>query len=353
MFNLLILVLLCATNVTQELSTVKVYGNVRTKFHEAALDCNVMKCLHPIEVKIYREGVHVNPFINTQSRYRMMPCGKCVACRMRRAMEWGFRLEHEWKASDKNCWFITLTYAPEHLPKTNKLVKEHYQKFVKNFSMSMRRLCEMHGEPFKMRYLGVGEYGYEKHRPHYHFLLFNVPQCFCGDFKRLMQVEACFEECYWPFGFVDVEPVNHERIMYISKYVVKAEDYDGSPEQPFMTCSKRPFIGYQYISPKVIRYHRKTKSLVVRNESGYYLTLPRVYFSKIWNKFELWQLQADNLQRSLDELQQVQLDLLSEGKVDVNPYNGLTNSQVNDIEKRFKRKQYEKHMRRKNFRGIS
>lgn len=316
-----------------------------------------MKCLHPILVKVRDKNTRSNPYSNYQSNYRTLPCGKCVACRMRRAMQWGFRLEQEWLISD-NCCFITLTYAPEFLPSDYQLCKVHYLKFIKCLSMDIRRFCDSLGLVYRFRYIGVGEYGYEKGRPHYHLLLFNVPIGY-GNFstvRAMRNFEFFLEERFWPRGFVNVRELNAERIMYLSKYVVKAEDFDGSKVKPFMTCSKRPPLGFCYLTPKVIRYHHDANDFLVRNDSGYWLPLPRIYWPYIWSHNELLIHSADMEKLEVEQMQAIieeDMEKVIDPKDLRDPYNGLTKSQVKDIEKRFARKQYEKHMRRKNFRGIS
>ena len=50
-----------------------------------------------------------------QSHFVPVPCGRCPECLKRRASMWSFRLRKEEERS-ANALFITLTYAPEHVP---------------------------------------------------------------------------------------------------------------------------------------------------------------------------------------------------------------------------------------------
>lgn len=170
--------------------------------------------------------------------------------------------------------------------------------------------------------------------------------------------ESFLEVRFWHNrGFANVRELNAERIMYVSKYVVKAEDFEGSKVRPFMSCSKRPPIGICYLNPKVIKYHHDANDFLVRNESGYWLPLPRIYWHYIWSRIELLKHSAEMELLEVEQMLAIAQEDFDNGVSDIkdlrNPYNGLTNSQVEDIEKRFARKQYEKHMRRKHFRGIS
>lgn len=45
-----------------------------------------------------------------------VPCGKCNGCRMDNTRMWALRMMHESRYHHHN-YFITLTYAPEFLPK--------------------------------------------------------------------------------------------------------------------------------------------------------------------------------------------------------------------------------------------
>ena len=60
----------------------------------------------------------------------LVPCGKCLACRIARRQEWSMRVIHE-LAGYKDAVFLTLTYADEHLPPNGSLVVADLQKFIK------------------------------------------------------------------------------------------------------------------------------------------------------------------------------------------------------------------------------
>ena len=69
-----------------------------------------MQCNKP--VRIYNtvpEGIEV-------------PCGKCIACRIKKKSEWALRMLHELD-SHQASQFITLTYDEDHVPKNLSLKK--------------------------------------------------------------------------------------------------------------------------------------------------------------------------------------------------------------------------------------
>ena len=77
-----------------------------------------------------------------------IPCGQCIGCRIDYSRMWADRCILEAKEHDNNA-FVTLTYDPEHLPKSEvvvdvntgemlewpSLVPDHLTKFMKDLRM--------------------------------------------------------------------------------------------------------------------------------------------------------------------------------------------------------------------------
>lgn len=170
-----------------------------------------MKCFNPYFSRIYQV-----PF----------PCGKCKACRMAKKMEWVTRLNLEGLAHS-DIAFVTLTYAPEHVPSDYSLNPHHLTLFLKR----LRRSLSYHGFKDKIRYYAVGEYGEKRQRPHYHLILFGLPQRF------FHFVTDC-----WGKGRVDCQvPLVRESVArYVSGYVLKKFNklYYGKRTSPFSRQSQ-------------------------------------------------------------------------------------------------------------------
>lgn len=116
---------------------------------------------------------------------------------------------------DQNC-FITLTYAPEHLPSDLSLHKAHYQEFMKRL--------RYHIQPKKVRYYMCGEYGDQNERPHYHACLFG------HDFEdKQLWRDSRGVKLYisdeltklWPYGFSTIGDVTFESAAYVARYIMK------------------------------------------------------------------------------------------------------------------------------------
>lgn len=181
-----------------------------------------------------------------------LPCGQCIGCRLERSRQWAIRCVHEASLYERNC-FITLTFAPEHLPVSGSLDKRDFQLF-------MKRLRKKFGAG--VRYFHCGEYGEKNGRPHYHACLFNF------DFsdRELWSVRSGVRldvskelQALWPFGFSTVGDVTFESAAYVARYITKkitgeaavaayervdvgsGEIHQVLPE--YCTMSRRPGIG--------------------------------------------------------------------------------------------------------------
>jgi hypothetical protein len=156
------------------------------------------------------------------------PCGQCLPCRINRRRVWTHRLMLESYAHG-DAVFVTLTYAPEHLPEGGSLDKRHVQLFLKRLRKSL--------SPRRLRYYAAGEYGENTKRPHYHFILFGAALDFDG--------EAIARA--WPFGLAHVGTFTEHSASYVAGYVTKkhvkkSDVFARVPE--FSLMSRKPGIGY-------------------------------------------------------------------------------------------------------------
>lgn len=186
------------------------------------------QCIHPIAVRV-PDYTNANPIGTILSHYRLVPCGKCLNCLENDQNDWIARnmLEMEFCQS---AYFITLTYNDEHLPHDGQLVKKDLQRFLNTLRKRLERKCkEKDLVPVKLTYFGVGEYGRQSNRAHYHLLLYDYP---LRDLHAMLQeVERC-----WNYrGFCQVKWANKGNIAYVCKYMTKI---DPRPHEvlPFVLC---------------------------------------------------------------------------------------------------------------------
>lgn len=226
---------------------------------------------------------------NPSAGYRDMkvevPCGQCIGCRLEKSRQWAIRCVHEASLHEKNT-FITLTYAPEHLPKDHSLDKTHFQKFMKRL-----RKMENRQKGDEIRYYACGEYGELRNRPHYHAILFN--QDFAD--KKLWSKKngnILFRsdtlERLWPYGFASIGEVTFESAAYVARYVLKKQTGEDSEkeyqildketgeihqlEKEFALMSRRPGVGKGWYEA----YYRDTdKDFITVN--GQKVKIPKYY----------------------------------------------------------------------------
>lgn len=175
----------------------------------------------------------------------LLPCRKCMGCRIDRSSNWTTRLLNEASTSE-SAIFITLTYAVENPERS--LRKKDVQDWLKRLRYSVGK---------SIRYYIVGEYGPGTERPHYHGILFNVDtkdfefQYVTKNMKgNLVYV---YKHDTWD-GIITIDKVNHTTAQYCSKYITKmyigqknvdTKAYYFPREAPFQLFSKG--LGRDYV----------------------------------------------------------------------------------------------------------
>lgn len=218
--------------------------------------------------------------------------------------------------------FITLTYAPEHLPPFGTLVKKHFQDFMKRLRKSV--------SPKRIRFFHCGEYGDANARPHYHALIFGHDFQDKKPWKKSHDGSQLFTskilEDLWGFGHCSIGTVTFESAAYVARYVMKKVNGDEAeyyytvldrdsgelvPIQPeYITCSNRPGIGQAWFDKyqadvfpddfvvvegrkiKVPRYYDK---LLRRKEADELQRLKKLRLKKSINRKNIWNNRPDRL----------------------------------------------------------
>jgi len=123
---------------------------------------------------------------------------------------------HEASLSNANS-FITLTYAPDHLPDRGQLDYVDFQKFMKRLR---KRIY-----PVKPRFYMCGEYGETTSRPHFHACIFGFDFPDKKPFKRSGSGSVLYRsallESLWPQGQSLIGDVTFESAAYVARYVMK------------------------------------------------------------------------------------------------------------------------------------
>lgn len=211
-----------------------------------------------------REGITLR-----ENNAVVVPCGRCIGCRLDYSRQWAMRCDHEAKQHEYN-YFLSLTYDDDHLPIGSKgvptLIKDELSAFMKRFRTEMSRQYGVTG----IRFFGCAEYGEKSLRPHYHIILFNCPLPDLqerhpipvdGKIQWIKQYDSNGEQLLyspligdcWNKGTAEIGQVTFESCAYVARYIVKKQYGDGAkmyadagviPE--YVRMSRRPGIGFNY-----------------------------------------------------------------------------------------------------------
>lgn len=242
------------------------------------------------------------------SKEDVFACGKCVRCRDKRVNEWCARLMVEC-ASSLNVHWITLTYSDEFLPYNGtepSLRKTDLQAFMMRLRNYTRR--RYYDRDDKLRYVGVGEYGGEFGRPHYHALVIG---CLEKDI-----IDAWAEPVSGiHMGRVHFREVVPNRLKYLFKYMFKSstieDKIDGlqnAVEPMFVVRSQG--LGKCYLTPNKVAWHKADLvNRVYLPFKGVKFPLPRYLKDKLYTEAEKRLISAhfENLEIEPLEFEAIQI----------------------------------------------
>ena len=147
--------------------------------------------------------------------YLAVPCNKCDVCKGAKINAFVHRCKLESQSYDSLPWFCTLTYDDEHCPEHGVDVRE-MQLFMKRFRINLQRA----GFSFKPRYVIVGEYGKNTHRPHYHALFWNINSRSDLDYLKVADIiRSSWSKGYIMHRLVDLS--DDKGFYYTAKYLRK------------------------------------------------------------------------------------------------------------------------------------
>lgn len=239
---------------------------------------------------------------------QLVPCNKCIACRARIRRQWVFRLKQE-SYDAKTVKFLTFTY--ETPPKSQNGLDTLHNPDMINFVKKLRKkVYQEHGTKF--RYYNVGEYGGRFGRPHYHSIIFNLPENYINPKWNKKEEIWQYPELtsVWEHGYVDVADATPASMAYVAGYCMdkltarqRSEFYhldtgeivkdDRSQERNMMSKG----IGKGWLTPEIIKHFRKNCIPYITEPNGYRLPIPRYYRDKIFNTPELKSRYLDAIEK--------------------------------------------------------
>lgn len=247
-----------------------------------------MPCYHPIRAWRSRDGRNASgawPLVfDIKDGYAdkevIVPCGRCIGCRLDRSRDWAVRCMHESSMWPDNV-FLTLTYDDAHMPDDGSLRKKDFQDFMKRL--------RKHFESRKIRFFHCGEYGGKLGRPHYHAIVFNLDfddkyeYKLASDGSQLWISDTLNQ--IWGKGFCIIGAVTFESCAYVARYIMKKMTGEDSylhyvdpdtgviKSKEYVTMSRRPGIGGDWFQ----KYHSDVfpRGYVLSN--GHPASPPRYY----------------------------------------------------------------------------
>lgn len=221
-----------------------------------------------------------------KGKFNTFDCGKCKYCKENRRSQWSFRLQQELKKS-ANAYFYTLTYEDLYLPMEEDpplsgsyvptLRKDHLKSFIKRFRQARERREKVtqrkdyndiaYQRP--IRYFGCGEYGGIGGRPHYHVIIFNVPE----------RHKINMAEKSWKYGSIHIGEVNDASIHYVTKYCLEQDQWalmSRGSKKPYKGKIYGP-LGFEYLKDQEIYKHHANGNDNVQTDKGYNIPMPRIY----------------------------------------------------------------------------
>lgn len=247
--------------------------------------------------------------------YQVIPCGKCIGCRLEYSRQWANRCMLELQYHE-SAYFVTLTYDDYHVPisyyadpdtgeamPSMSLCKRDLQLFLKR----LRKRFE--GQ--RIRFFACGEYGPSTWRPHYHLIIFGlklpdlVP---IGEIRGNRYYTSQILQSVWSagvevpsligdkpaysgkmqIGHISITDVTWETCAYTARYITKklngpeAQFYtDFALAPPFVDMSRRPGIARQWYDdhPDYNTYDY----INVSTPTGGYKFRPPHYYDKLYD----------------------------------------------------------------------
>ena len=246
---------------------------------------------------------------NHYRRVQIIPCGKCIGCRLEYSKQWATKGIYE-AEEHKDNWFLTLTYDEEHLPigsstidpktgEENGPLLSGTLKAV-DFTNFIKRLREYYDRKYNhkgIRFMGCGEYGATSNRAHYHCIMFNLPILesmmqfheYNDNYEPMWRVPEL--EKIWGRGLVVAAEVNWNTCAYVARYITKKvgipteKDYYKclGIEPEFFRMSRKPGIGRSYYEKHKDEIYKIDKMLITKYNGGKMEVKPPKYYDKLYD----------------------------------------------------------------------
>lgn len=273
----------------------------------------------------------------------MLPCGKCLDCRLAYARDWANRCIVEALQFTDN-YFLTITYDNANIRNAVDFntgeVLDHgilYKADMVQFLKSLRLHWSRKYDHDNIRFFLAGEYGDTTMRPHYHMIAFNLP---LFDLKRYK--ESPLGDLYytseelnkiWHKGYIVVGSLTRQSAAYTARYCLKKiKDAQVmwsklNLTSEFTNCSRRPGIGRDWYEKNKNKLFTQGFVSLSDGENGFRL-YPGRYYKRLYkdeneadyNRYVEVQTYKATVKRELEllrtDLNEIEYDLVKESNLD-------------------------------------
>lgn len=291
-------------------------GEVSTRFIGSAEAERVIECQDVIREKYAGHKtlniVHRSVNKCDVCEFIMIPCGKCIGCRIDYKRSWADRLTYHSLTNSKNNYFITLTYDDQNMDHLDHSpVYDLYSLRFDDMTEFIKKLRNKYRD-VSLDYFYSGEYGDARHRCHFHLLIFNLPlddlEFWKLDSEGLPIYTSDTIHRLWQKGICSISEFSWLNAAYTAGYVEKKLDGRKKVEYTAVgltpeACrmSRRPGIAYDYYLQNFENIWKNNGLDVSRsvNSQGH-LGIPR-YFRKLaengigLENFQAWKERTNEL----------------------------------------------------------
>lgn len=242
-----------------------------------------MRCTRPLKCGFLADGKTISfSEKNSSKEYDsfLLPCGRCINCRLDYARSWAIRSYHESQMHENNI-FLTLTYSDENL-KSDKLIYSDFQNFMKALrhkvfndylksnhpSIIWSSLTNIEKIEFKQEHkesinaakisvFVTGEYGTKNKRPHWHAIIFN----YRPKDEKYKYTNELGDKLYdsetisklWTHGTHDFGQVTLKSAGYVARYAAKKLAHGRDQDHDYTPISKKS--SHQAIGKRWLEKH--------------------------------------------------------------------------------------------------
>lgn len=224
----------------------------------------------------------------TDNGIEFVPCGQCAECLRKRQQDWTIRTLIEWENTVVKRrfipYFVTLTYDDRHISIIDTDTEPVYVLNYKDIHQlwNYLRIAKGWHADDDFRFFLCGEYGSQRHRPHYHLLMFVRDEQFIKDLSDYWYKTFCPEALNlvssqrYDFGCIGVyvkkidisSYTSADKVSrYISKYVSKGSfDFTKTPQNRdiYRKFPSRLFCSRGYGMQRLDYYQKRLKQITIR-----------------------------------------------------------------------------------------